>query len=442
MTPTAWIVSASVLTAAGTSLAGPDGAAIVKRAADLYRTAATYTDTADVTFEMDASGPDGEDMGHTFEMQTELAFERPGRLLLQGDGDAVRCDGTTLWTAMGHLEQYTMQDAPEQLTVETLASEAMIPDHPVLGALLARDGEPAFPFLETIISATAKTVDGHAGTLVRGTGRVVWAPEEVTSEAWFSDATGLIESVTIDLTDAYKEMMGITDGDDAPDQPHADDEDDMHMMHGPTSIESTSLTIRLGNMTLNAPIDAATFAYTPEAGFEKVDTFSFDHMMMEEHGDQQALVGEEAPQIKGDDLDGNAFDLRSLRGQVVVLDFWATWCGPCVAAMPAMQALSDSYADASVAIVGINQDDENDKKVSRFLDDKSITFTQFMDDGSVGDAYGVQAIPCVVLIGKTGRVEAVHVGFGPHGKDQLKSEIERLLRGESLARAVVPADGL
>ena len=138
-------------------------------------------------------------------------------------------------------------------------------------------------------------------------------------------------------------------------------------------------------------------------------------------------VGEPAPDFALQDLAGRRVALEEFRGKkVVVLDFWATWCAPCRAAMPGLQALHDDLQDKGVALVSVNQSEEADR-VRSFMERKKYTLTTVLDsDGAVGRQYGVRALPTLVVIDKQGTVRRIAVG---HTNDR---ELRKLL--QSLAQ--------
>ena len=121
---------------------------------------------------------------------------------------------------------------------------------------------------------------------------------------------------------------------------------------------------------------------------------------------QSSLSGA-APDFTLDSLDGDAITLSDLEGQVVVLDFWATWCRPCVRSMPHLQELYERYAEQEVVVLAINVAQERDE-VAEFIAETGYTFTVLLDsDSGVTDDYRVQGIPHTVVVDREGEVHSV-----------------------------------
>jgi thiol-disulfide isomerase/thioredoxin len=144
--------------------------------------------------------------------------------------------------------------------------------------------------------------------------------------------------------------------------------------------------------------------------------------------DSDSLVGLPAPSVKANLLDGTEFDLSKHKGKVVVLDFWATWCGPCVRALPELMKATSSFPKNKVAFVAVNQG-EKPKQIKKFLKQKKWeSLSVALDPQSVaGKNFNVEGIPQTVIIDKEGKVRHVHVGFSPDIGSRLKKEIQALL---------------
>ena len=114
-----------------------------------------------------------------------------------------------------------------------------------------------------------------------------------------------------------------------------------------------------------------------------------------------------APEVKASDLAGKPVTLESYKGKVVLLDFWATWCAPCVKSMPALEKLYSRAKDRDLMVVGLSID-EDPKKVPPFLKKRGVTYPILLDDPKVPTwaAYRVRAVPAMFLIGRNGQIVA------------------------------------
>ena len=124
-------------------------------------------------------------------------------------------------------------------------------------------------------------------------------------------------------------------------------------------------------------------------------------------GRSDALVGKKALDFNVQDLDGNDLSLEKYRDNVILLDFWAVWCGPCIAEMPNVKQVYEKYKDDNFQIIGISLDDSRDKLVG-YLEKEGITWPQFFDGNGwknrVAEMYGISAIPHMYLIDGEGMI--------------------------------------
>ncbi len=123
-------------------------------------------------------------------------------------------------------------------------------------------------------------------------------------------------------------------------------------------------------------------------------------------------VGETAPDFTLSDLDGNAYSLSDFRGKPVMINFWATWCGPCRVEMPEMQKAFEQYGPEGFTILALNQDESAETVQDFFYDQLNLTFTPLLDNNSIVAAdYGAFGIyPTSFFIDSDGVVAAVHRG--------------------------------
>jgi len=137
------------------------------------------------------------------------------------------------------------------------------------------------------------------------------------------------------------------------------------------------------------------------------------------------LVGQAAPDFTLKDLNGNRVSLSDFKGKVVVLNFWATWCGPCREEMPHIDVLYQKYKDQGLVVIGINAE-RNHEKVEEFAKAK-VSYTVLLDGERQGREYGVTGIPSTFYIDKRGVVRHHDVGFGPGKEKEIEQKIVELL---------------
>jgi thiol:disulfide interchange protein DsbD len=140
-----------------------------------------------------------------------------------------------------------------------------------------------------------------------------------------------------------------------------------------------------------------------------------------------SAAGEPLPAMSLKLLDGGALNIESLRGKVVVIDFWATWCVPCKAEIPTFNQLIKDYKDRGLEIIAVSLDEEGAAKVKPFLKENPMSYTQVLGDQSTAGAFSVDdsKLPVALIIDKQGRIRFRHVGLTK--KDVFESEINQLL---------------
>jgi thiol-disulfide isomerase/thioredoxin len=137
--------------------------------------------------------------------------------------------------------------------------------------------------------------------------------------------------------------------------------------------------------------------------------------------------GQVPPPIDLPDQHGEKVDLQALRGRVVLVDFWASWCAPCKEGMPILQALHEEYADQGLVIVGVNIDN-NRKKMDKFLRGTPVTFRLVHDPKtSIAQRYEPPTMPTSYFIARDGKVRYLHEGFRKKDAEGIEAKIRKLL---------------
>ncbi len=135
-----------------------------------------------------------------------------------------------------------------------------------------------------------------------------------------------------------------------------------------------------------------------------------------------------APDFTLQTLDGPALRLAEQRGQVVLVNFWASWCAPCKVEMPHLNALADKYRGSGVLLVGINVDDDP-KKAAAEAHKLGINFPVLLDTAkTVSRAYKLDAMPTTVLVDRDGQLRHVHQGYRPGYEQTYDAQIRALVK--------------
>ncbi len=146
-------------------------------------------------------------------------------------------------------------------------------------------------------------------------------------------------------------------------------------------------------------------------------------------GPAHQLVGTTADDFELASLDGTTFKLDDHEGKVIVLDFWASWCGPCVAALPDYIESTSGFDPDKVIFVAVNLQ-ESPQVVRKFLDEKGFSPKVAMDEsGAIGSRFHVSGIPHTVVLSPGKVIEQVHIGYRQNAGQQLRQTIEKILDG-------------
>ncbi|MGD8831925.1 MAG: TlpA disulfide reductase family protein [Pseudomonadales bacterium] len=139
-------------------------------------------------------------------------------------------------------------------------------------------------------------------------------------------------------------------------------------------------------------------------------------------------ISDAAPDFTLKSLEGSNLRLDEYRGQVVLLNFWASWCGPCRQEMPLLDRLHHRYEDTGFAVIGVNV--EGDAAPAQgIVDQTQVTFPILIDDGQkVSEMYNLQAMPSTVVIDRDGVVRYIHLGYKPGDEAKYVEVVKELIR--------------
>jgi peroxiredoxin len=139
-------------------------------------------------------------------------------------------------------------------------------------------------------------------------------------------------------------------------------------------------------------------------------------------------IGNPAPAFALKDLDGKVVRLSDLAGKIVVLDFWATWCGPCKQATEELESLHRKFRDRGVVVIGISVDKGGDaaEKVKEFAKRQGMTYLLLMDDGTAKTAYQANVIPATFVLDRQHIIRNTFPGFRPGIGGEIMTTIEKM----------------
>jgi peroxiredoxin len=141
-----------------------------------------------------------------------------------------------------------------------------------------------------------------------------------------------------------------------------------------------------------------------------------------------ATVSGPAPAFKLTARSGETVSLADLRGQVVMINFWATWCGPCRQEMPHLEALYQRYESLGFTLLGVNVE-QDPKGADKWLQETPVSFPILFDpENKVSKLYDVEAMPSTVIVDRAGNVRFIHHGYKPGYEDEYQTQVRALLR--------------
>ena len=342
---------------------------------------------------------DGQQENQTSEFSTTFAAPNKFRHKMAEEG-LIGSTGEKLYVYTKGRNAYLSVDAPKE---KVPANDLPDPFADLLGAqnlslALAISPDPAAELKRTyakIDKGPAVALDSKSYTALTLTSR----KGEATTTLLVDPESNLLRRASMDLAPEMKSR-------------------------GAKDVKKALITIDYTTTTANGPAKPNAFAWTPPAGAKDAAEITEG----DAGGDvaDHILKDKPAPDFKLKGLDDKEVALADLKGSVVVLDFWATWCGPCVASLPKLDKLAKDTAEQGVKIFAVNQG-EDKELVQGFMKSKNLTVPVLLDsDSKVGNKYKAQAIPETVIIGKDGIVRAVFVGSG--SEDKIRKAVEEAIK--------------
>lgn len=418
-TPAVHAQAAAAAPAAPSATIEPAAKELIAKISDLYKDAKTFNGQMAIKMKIELPGLPPQD----FAMNYDLAMERPNKYAMTLKEGAMGAnsvsDGKNLYIHVPMVNKYMVQPAPTNL--DTIgaggATELLGPldQMDFIGALFAEN--PAAAFLDGVKSGKllpAETIDGVESD------RLQFTQDDLSWDLWAAKgAKPTVQQLTADLSSVLGKMLDAQGGDVPP------------QVREMMKQAKMTMKVNFPKMEFNQAIAASTFEFKAPEGAQKVDSFmqaAADGQDEEEEEPAADLLDKPAPDFELALLDGGKMKLSQHKGkEIVILDFWATWCPPCVRAMPIIIEVANNFKSKGVVFYAMNQD-EDVKTIKDYIAKKKWVMPITLDvDSKVGTLYGVEGIPTTVIVDKEGVVRNVHVGFSPSLKEDLTKKLEEIL---------------
>jgi peroxiredoxin len=387
---------------------GPVATEWIRSIADGLRT----IDTLDATYDLTDTLPDGATTTQTL----RVVFERPDRLMVDMGMAALWSDGTNLVhstavpgkTTSSFVQQPLVMPLMEQVTTST-AGQFLRMITPDLFALMQSDPSEMVSacFTNRIADPVANELEGIA--VWQMDERRSMGPYTATYRRWWDTSLGLVRRAEVTLERANNKTN-----------------------------RSQSSLFQLRELAVNQPVNATLF--TPVIPTNAPVFDSMEDLIAAIMKENEADVSSgPAPDFSLQTMDGTTFHLSAQRGKVVVVDFWATWCPPCIKAMPEIEKLFQMFGDSNVMFIGVSTDDpETSDRVLQTVKKLNVTYPIAIDTNQIAEHYAVTSIPVLLLIAPDGSIARRKTGFSPNLAETITRDIQRLLAGESLPPEVAP----
>jgi thiol-disulfide isomerase/thioredoxin len=367
-----WIAASAFLATSLGAQQLPDGAVLMKQTQQAVKRFHSLQFANNMTMEM---GPSMKMI-----MESNTAMVNPGKTRsetkVQGTTMLTVSDGETTWIYNSMAKQYVKRNA-------ALGS----------AAIFAAMGMPNMPDF-TKMKTTEKTI-GEETIEIDGQKHDCWIVESRIGEMELPGAQGArmtdaVSKIWIDKKLSLDLQSNISMK--------------VQMAQLPEPMEVHMQMVKK-DLKIDQPVAESLFQFTPPADAKEVET------LMGATLTKADLTGKTAPAFEVKGLDGKAYSLESLKGKPVLLDFWATWCGPCRKSMPLLEKLHAAYKDQGLVVLAVDTGEDRNT-VAEFLKTSPMPYPAALSgESGILEAYQVSAFPTFVMIGRDGKVVAHEIGF-------------------------------
>jgi len=374
-----------------------------------YRKARSYADKG--TMRILAAQGD-QKIDQTFDYS--LVLVRPNKIHMQAFEGVVVSDGRTLWAFAHDLpDQVAQRPAPAVMDIKAIFADR------ILGSAISQG--PAQGFAAVPITLMLMVADDPLKTILhRAEGPPVLLPPE---------KIGPHECYRVQVTRPDGKAVLWIDRQSLLLRRMEFPVDELIRSAGDPKLENVSLVAEFQEAGVNDEVDETAFK------FEIPDTAHISPWLLPP---QLLLVGKPAPAFSFVGVDGKTIDSKSIEGKIAVIDFWATWCGPCRVSLPIMQKLYEKFKDNPKVVflaVSVDQAKTETKQLQTMLEELGVTIPLARDpDQHAGKRFGVQGIPSACIIGANRVVQDFQTGYRPAAEGEYAAKLEKLLAGQDVFR--------
>jgi thiol-disulfide isomerase/thioredoxin len=371
-------------------LAQPDPRELVRQSAEAIKQFRSYQLDTLVVIELRGGGLDNK-----LEMPTSISVRRPDRMRIesrnQTAGLIIVSDGEHTWFFLSSLKQYIKREASN-------SPEAAVSNSGILPKNL--------PDLKKSIKSVKITGEDYVE--IEGEKIPCWVVETIFDKITLPEQDTSIldgEQITwISKTNALTLQTSFTS-----------------RLILPRIAEPVAMTqfTRTTTLKLNVDLPDSLFAFTPPAGAKETADWTLPGVVRPD------VIGKPAPAFKAKALDGTDIDLSALHGKVVLIDFWATWCGPCKREIPSIEKIYNEFREKGLVVLGMSVG-EDQATVAKFVKTAAVTYPilQVNDTAELVAGLSVNAFPTVVLIDRDGKVASYEAGA--RGEAALRADLAKL----------------
>jgi thiol-disulfide isomerase/thioredoxin/outer membrane lipoprotein-sorting protein len=379
------------------------GREVFNRMVIAYRKANTYADAGQIHLTAEA----GSEKIIDTTLSYSLTWERPDKIRVQSCQGMVVCNGKEVFAAIEDLPgQVVQKKAPIRVTMKTLYADRILASALTQGigvlpqAILLLSENPMKSLLgddENPKLLESGQIDGRDCYRVRTKG------PDGDATFWVDQETFILRRILLPADEIRRAMSESQ------------------------KVDRVSLIAEFTGAKIDGKIDPKAFAFQVPQGAEITKFFIPPHTAQ--------LLGKRVPDFKFVSLDGKPFTPESLDGKVTVLDFWATWCGPCKQSLPEMQKIYEEYKDnpkVAFYAVSVDQPETENKALEKTFADLKLSIPILRNVEQAAAAFKFTGIPTTFIIGADGLVQDYEMGGNPKVAEELPGKIKKLLAGENI----------